>query len=109
MNKPDFSKMPDDELSATIAGHADLETKQEMARSERAKRDRTAQHELDRKLILEQVRWMRFSVIAIIVASVLSGLLGLLPWLLSRHQQSQPTAQTTIQVQTGQVSQATSR
>ena len=76
---------------------------------ENERRQREAQHEFDRKLMLEQVRWMKFSIVAVIVASILSGLLGLLPWLLSRHQQQQPTVQTSNQVQTDKVSNVTSK
>lgn len=47
-----------------------------LANNELERRNRIHQHELDLKLITKQVRWMKFSVCAIIIAAIISGILG---------------------------------
>jgi hypothetical protein len=46
-----------------------------------AEREREAQHELDRKLIAEQVKWMKFSAVIGVLGTILGALLG--AWLQS--------------------------
>ena len=47
-----------------------------LASNELDRRKRIQQHELDLKLIEKQVKWMKFSVCAIIVAAIISGIVG---------------------------------
>ncbi len=53
-----------------------------LADKEFERRARLHQHELDRKLLAEQVRWMKFSLL-VGVASALAGVI--LGWLLQRN------------------------
>ena len=67
-----------------------------LADRELERRARIEQHELDRKLIAEQVRWMKFSVLASIVSALAGVILG---WYLQRSWPLPQSQNTTPKVQ----------
>lgn len=56
-------KMPDEELAACQADIVPTNLRAMLAKQEQERRARVHQHELDRQLMFEQVRWMKFTAI----------------------------------------------
>ncbi len=74
--------MSDDDLAKVQEGLHEPTLDNILIEREWLRRDRIEQHKLDLDLVLKQVRWMKFSVLA----GVLSALLGvILGWLLQRN------------------------
>ena len=59
-----------------MAGREECGSKANIARLIYENRMMQRQHELDRSLILEQVKWMKFSIVAAIVATILGAVIG---------------------------------
>jgi len=77
-----FRNMSDDDLAKVQEGLHEPTLDNILIEREWLRRDRIEQHKLDLDLVLKQVRWMKFAVLA----GVLSALLGvILGWLLQRN------------------------
>lgn len=71
-----YSKMSMQDLAEIMGNHEELKSKANIARLVYEERQMAQQHELNRKLIMEQVRWMKFSVIAVLVAAVVGAVVA---------------------------------
>lgn len=75
MNTKDIQEKSTETLAAML--NEDIQSGQNvLIKEELKRRERIHQHELDLKLITKQVKWMKFSVCAIIIAAIISGLIG---------------------------------
>jgi hypothetical protein len=86
----------DEHLAVVKAGRVTGNLEAILADQEMARRDRLKQHELDVKLIADQVRWMKFSTVAGVLGTIVGAIIGaLLTYLLQdrpslRQSESQP-------------------
>jgi hypothetical protein len=74
LNSKDLENKSPDELVEMRAEQADYSQIAILVNKEFERRAREHQHEIDRKLIMEQVKWMKFSVYAIISTTIGYGL-----------------------------------
>ena len=75
-NSEDCKKLSIDQLAVQRDGSANNSPKAILIDNEIERKKRIHQHELDLKLITKQVRWMKFSVCAILIAAVMGGIVG---------------------------------
>lgn len=71
----DLKQMSDLKLAQFKQGMREDNPRAVLVEKEFERRAREEQHKLDLKLIAEQVRWMKFSVVAVIAAAVIAALL----------------------------------
>ena len=71
----EFGLKTDEELATIAERSHPLSYEYVLIREEWLRRERLKQHELDLKLIAKQVRWMKFSIIAVIAAAIISSCL----------------------------------
>jgi hypothetical protein len=90
MNSEELKKLSPEELAETRWGYKDNTPVAILIEKEFERRARIEQHELDLKLVLKQVRWMKFSVIATILSALLGIILG------AYLQRNWPTIQPTM-------------
>ena len=80
MNYPklyqDYSACETQELCEIMAGREECGSKANVARLVYEERMMQKQHEIDRSLVLEQVKWMKFSVGAAVFATVFGAVAG---------------------------------
>jgi len=100
-----FKALPDAELARYLAEGTPNSVEVVLIQKEFARRDRLEQHQLDLKLIAEQVRWMKFSAVIGIVGTIVGVLLtALLTWWLQSNPSVNRSAASTpaVQQQSGQ-------
>jgi hypothetical protein len=68
----------DEHLAVVKAGRAPGNLEAFLADQEIARRDRLKQHELDLRLIADQVRWMKFSTFAGVFGTIAGAIIGAL-------------------------------
>jgi hypothetical protein len=72
----EIRKMPDEELAAFRADKLDSSIYAILADKEFERRERLQQHQLDRRLIAEQVQWMKFTAILGVVGTIAGTIIG---------------------------------
>ena len=75
LNSENIKEIPIEKLAAMR--NKDVQSSEQvLIEQEFKRRERIHQHELDLKLITKQVKWMKFSVFAILGAALISGIVG---------------------------------
>ena len=72
----DIKKRSHEELAQIRTNKIDTSLHAILIDKEFERRARIAQHELDLQLVLKQVRWMKFSVLATIISALLGVIVG---------------------------------
>jgi hypothetical protein len=72
----DLKKLDDDTLSSHIVGLSRETQHSLLAKWEWERRKLEQQHEYDRKLLAEQVKWMKYSALMAVVSALIGAVVG---------------------------------